>query len=69
MEVIMWAVVASLGQRVGGIASEDPALSTVHLMRTSTLLAAYRYLVTDNCGQSFHAEIHRTPSPSLHRSR
>ncbi len=65
----MWAVVTSLGQRVGGIANEETALSTVHLMGTSTLLAPYRYLVTDNRGQRFHAEIHRTPSPSLHRSR
>jgi hypothetical protein len=65
----MWAVVTSLGQRVDGIAHEHTALRTVHLMGMSTLLAPYRYLVTDSRGQRFHAEIRRTSSPSLHSSR
>jgi hypothetical protein len=69
MEVIMWTVVTSLGQRVDGITHEHSARSTVHSMGMTTLLAPYRYLVTDNRGQCFHAEIHRTPSPSRTGSR
>jgi hypothetical protein len=69
MEVIMWAVVTSLGQRVDGVAHADTALSTVHSMGMSTPLAPYLYLVTDNRGRCFYAQPHRTPVPSLPRSR
>jgi hypothetical protein len=58
-EANMWTVVTSLGQRVDGITHEHVALSTVHSMGVTTLLAPYRYLVTDNHGHRFHAEIHR----------
>ena len=65
MEVIMWTVVTSHGQRVDGIAHEHIAFSTVHSMGITTLIAPYRYLVSDNRGQRFHAEIHRCPTPTF----
>ena len=55
----MWTVITSLGQRVDGITHEHTALRTVHSMGVTTLLAPYRYLVVDNCGRQFHAEVHR----------
>ena len=64
----MWAVITSLGQRVDGITHEHTALRTLHSMGMATRLAPYRYLVTNNRGESFHAEIHRSTGASLHSS-
>ena len=61
----MWTVITSQGQRVDGITHEHTALRTVHSMGMTTLIAPYRYLVVDNRGQQFHAEIHRYPVSSL----
>jgi hypothetical protein len=60
----MWTVDTSLGQRVDRISHEHSARAAVHSMGITTLVAPYRYLVTDNHGQRFHAEIHRTLSPT-----
>ena len=63
----MWTVITSLGHRVDGITHEHTALRTVHSMGVTTLLAPYRYLVVDNRGHQFHAEIHRYPVSTLRR--
>jgi hypothetical protein len=65
----MWTVVTSQGQRVEGITHEHMALSTVRSMGMTTLIAPYRYLVMDNGGQRFHAEIRRCPTPTFRPSR
>jgi hypothetical protein len=65
MEVIMWTVVTSHGQRVDGITHEHIAFRTVHSMGITTLIAPYRYLVVDHRGQRFQAEIHRAPTPTF----
>jgi hypothetical protein len=64
----MWTVVTSHGQRVDGITHEHIAFSTVHSMGMTTLIARYRYLVVDNRGQRFQAEIHRSPTPTFRPS-
>ena len=63
----MWTVITSLGQRVDGITHEHVALRTVHSMGITTLLAPHRYLVVDNRGHQFHAEIRRCSAPTLRR--
>ena len=63
----MWTVITSLGQRVDGITHEHMALRAVHSMGVTTLLAPYRYLVMDNRGHRFHAEIHRYPVSTQRR--
>jgi hypothetical protein len=69
MEEIMWTVVTSHGQRVDGITHEHIAFRTVHSMGITTLIAPYRYLVVDNRGQRFQAEIHRASTPTVWPSR
>jgi hypothetical protein len=64
----MWTVVTSHGQRVDGITHEHIAFRTVHSMGTTTLIAPYRYLVSDNRGQRFQAEIHQCPTPTVRPS-
>ena len=68
MEVIMWTVVTSHGQRVDCITHQHIAFSTVHSMGVTTLIAPYRYLVVDNRGQRFQAEIHWSPTPAFRPS-
>ena len=55
----MWEVITSQGQRVRDIQHESDAMRAVHLLGLTTLIAPYRYLVSDHRGQRFVAEIHR----------
>jgi hypothetical protein len=55
----MWEVITSQGHRARDIQHESDALRAVHSLGITTLIAPYRYLVSDRRGQSFVAEIHR----------
>jgi hypothetical protein len=58
----MWQVITSQGHRVHDIQHELDALRAVHSMGLTTLIAPYRYMVSNNRGQRFVAEIHRQPN-------
>jgi hypothetical protein len=53
----MWEVVTSHGHRARDIRLESDARHAVHSLGLTTLVAPGRYLVTDNRGQHFVAEI------------
>jgi hypothetical protein len=55
----MWEVITSQGHRARDIQHESDALRAVHSLGITTLIAPYRYLVSDRRGQSYVAEIHR----------
>jgi hypothetical protein len=55
----MWEVITSHGHRVRDIQHECDALRAVHSLGVTTLIAPYRYLVSDLRGQRFVAEVHR----------
>jgi hypothetical protein len=57
-EVIMWEVVTSHGHRARDIRHESDAQETVYSLGITTLIAPGRYLVADNRGDQFVAEIH-----------
>jgi hypothetical protein len=54
----MWEVITSQGHRARDIQHESDAFHAVHSLGLTTLIAPYRYLVSDNRGQRFVAEIH-----------
>ena len=58
----MWEIVTSNGYSARDISHESDALRAVHSLGITTLIAPRRYLVTDNQGQRFIAEIHRQPA-------
>lgn len=58
----MWEVITSQGHRARDIQHESDALRAVHSLGLTTLIAPYRYLVSDHRGRRFVAEIHRQPT-------
>ena len=58
----MWEVITSYGHRVRDIQHESDAMRAVHALGLTTLIAPYRYLVSDHRGQRFVAEVHRQPT-------
>ena len=54
----MWEVVTSHGHRARDIRHESDAQETVYSLGITTLIAPGRYLVADNRGDQFVAEIH-----------
>ena len=58
----MWEVITSLGHRARDIQHECDALRAVHSLGLTTLVAPYRYLVSDVQGRRFVAEVHRQPT-------
>ncbi len=58
----MWEVITSHGHRARDIRHESDALRAVHSLGLTTLIAPYRYLVSDLRGQRFVAEIRRQPT-------
>ena len=60
----MWEVITSQGHRVRDIAHEADAMRTVHGLGLTTLIAPYRYLVSDYRGRRFLAEVHRQATPT-----
>ncbi|MDT5160644.1 MAG: hypothetical protein QOC90_954 [Mycobacterium sp.] len=57
----MWEVITSHGHRVRDIQHEFDAMRAVHALGLTSLIAPYRYLVSDHRGQHFVAEVHRQP--------
>ena len=55
----MWEVITSHGHSARDIQHECDALRAVHSLGVTTLIAPYRYLVSDLRGQRFVAEVHR----------
>lgn len=66
----MWEVVTSQGHRARGIQHESDAHDTVYSLGLATLVAPGRYLVADNRGERFVAEVHPQPNtkPIRHSS-
>jgi hypothetical protein len=60
----MWEVITSQGHRARDIQHESDAFRAVHSLGVTTLIAPYRYLVSDHRGQRVVAEIHRQPAPA-----
>jgi hypothetical protein len=60
----MWEVITSQGHRARDIQHESDAFRAVHSLGVTTLIAPYRYLVSDHRGQRIVAEIHRQPTPA-----
>lgn len=58
----MWEVVTSQGHRARDIQHESDAALAVHSLGLTTLIAPGRYLVSDNRGQRFVAEIRWQPA-------
>ena len=58
----MWEVITSQGHRARDIQHESDATRAVHSLGLTTLIAPGRYLVSDNRGQRFVAEIHWQPT-------
>lgn len=58
----MWEVITSQGHRARDIQHESEAARAVHSLGMTTLIAPGRYLVSDNRGQRFVAEIHWQPA-------
>jgi hypothetical protein len=58
---MMWEVVTSLGHRARDIRLESDARHTLRSLGLTTLIAPGRYLVADNRGQRFVAEIRQQP--------
>ncbi len=54
----MWEVVTSHGHCVRDIPHESDARHIVHSRGLTTLIAAGRYVIADNRGERFVAEIH-----------
>lgn len=55
----MWEVITSQGHRARDIQHESDALRAVHSLGLTTLIAPYRYLVSDHRGRRVVAEVHR----------
>ena len=55
----MWEVITSQRHRARDIQHESDALRAVHSLGLTTLIAPYRYLVSDHRGRRFVAEVHR----------
>ena len=55
----MWEVITLQGHRARDIQHESDALRAVHALGLTTLIAPYRYLVSDHRGRRFVAEVHR----------
>ena len=49
----MWEVITSQGHRARDIQHESDALRAVHSLGLTTLIAPYRYLVSDHRGRRF----------------
>lgn len=58
----MWEIITSQGHRARDIQHESDATRAVHSLGLTTLIAPGRYLVSDNRGQRFVAEIHWQPA-------
>jgi hypothetical protein len=58
----MWELVTSNGHRVRDIRNESDARHSVCSLGLATLIAPGRYLVIDNRGHRFAAEIHPQPT-------
>ena len=59
---MMWEVVTSHGHRVRDIWQKSDVLHAVHSLGLTTLIALGRYLVADNRGERFVAEIRHQPT-------